>query len=394
MKHALKAQAILAASVALGLLVTTGCGSSETADDGKTTLGILGSVTGPAPFLAFEQVRGSELAIEDEPGTEIVIKQADDKGTPEGALKGMQSLLNEGGGVDAVFGPSLTGQAQQVQELVQTVGRPWCLPAVSALNISDPTDQGNWAFQTSIPFAQSAKVIAHDIVNPTARVAVISDTSATGSTMVADMQEVWKEAGLQPPVVVNFDAAATDLSVQAQKLKDAGVDTLVLAVTLAQQIVPILNGLEQVGFTPKEILTGATAQGTFASIASPAQRESVDFVVPFPLVSPQYTEFLDRYKARYGELPTHAGLAMSSYACMKLFTQALAEAGDSGDPSAVRQAIEDTPSIDILGVTVEKPFSEDDHKFWDPESVSWNRFGFNADGSYKLVDTFDRLPAQ
>jgi hypothetical protein len=79
---------------------------------------------------------------------------------------------------------------------------------------------------------------------------------------------------------------------------------------------------------------------------------------------------------------------------MKLFTQALAEAGDSGDPSAVRQAIEDTPSIDILGVTVEKPFSEDDHKFWDPESVSWNRFGFNADGSYKLVDTFDRLPAQ
>ncbi|MBT2523311.1 ABC transporter substrate-binding protein [Arthrobacter sp. ISL-28] len=373
------------AAVALVVVATlaacgNGSGAGSTPSQGgiPVRIGIMGGESSRLPATSFEAIRGAEMARGDLSGLglDVTFIPVDDRGTPEGAAQAAQRLINNDE-VDFILGPGLSGQVLQVRDLVQTVGRPWCLSLAAGDDLAKKTDAGNWAFQTAATAAQAIEVFADGVVEPDDTVGLLAFTDTYGQIFTRSMEKTWADRGLGDIAVTSFDQGAADLSVQARTLRDAGVDTVIIGVHGGDDFVPILRAFDQADFHPKAIYTTGAIVGSFAKVATPEQRSAIKFAVPAVLTGPEVEAFTAEYVSTYGEDPTYGLAAQMSYSCVDAYLRAVKEAGTATDYTAVRDAMEKTASLDIFGTKVTAPFSAEDHRLWDFESSPWGLYGFD-----------------
>lgn len=376
----------LTVALAATALALAGCSSAGDGGDreaGTVKIGLVGPETGGVPQYYTDLIRPVELAVEqlaEKYDLEVEIVSVDDQATPDGASGAVQQLLNDDD-VDAIFGPPLSGNALQVADVIQRTGRPWFIPAISPEVMNEDLDP-NWAFRTNYNSADLSQVVAELLFADEATVGVVHSADAYGQSGLDSINAEAEELGEEVAAEVAIQPGTTDFSSGIAELKDAGVDTVFLAITAGADTSTVTKAIVQEELAPDLVVTNATILADFATLADPEQWENLVFVDSRDLTGENLATMSEQYEEEFGEPPLIPTNVHTVMAAVDAYLQAVKEAGDARDFDAVREALESLDSISVGDDVYEQPFAEGDHELYEADdAASWYVFGFAGDGS-------------
>ena len=367
---------------ALGVvLLASACGSgseSSSSSDSDATIGVIGPRTGPAPQFYEDTKRGIELAepiIEERYGLELDFVYADDAGTPDGASRAVQQLLNEDD-VDAIFGPPTSAPALQIAEVVARSARPYILVSASNADLVPTAGGDNYAFRTqwSGPVLNdvNSQIVFSEIDGEKPVVGIAYAADAFGQAAIAQYTELGEEYGVEV-VGESMQTGATDFTAGAKRLRDAGVNSMFFNFTSGSDIATVTRDMKVVGFDPARKTTTSNVLANYRELSQPAEWEGLTFVEREDLNSPSFTKMLDAYRSAYGEEPQLPTVVYNVYSALDAYGQGL----KAGGYEAVRAAMESVASVEVEGTTYEQPFGPGDGEFYDDDITKWHVMGFD-----------------
>lgn len=385
---------------AIAAMALTACGGGgddaerSSADGGPVVrIGLVGPETGPAPQFYTDLVRPAEMAVAelaDEYGVTVELVTVDDQGTPDGASRAVQRVLNQEN-VDAIIGLPLSGSALQVAEVIQRTGRPWFTPALSPDIINADLDP-NWAFRSNYNAADLATVVDSLLFADDATVGVVHSADAYGQSSADGVEAVAEANGHEVAAVEAIQPGTTDFSAGIRRLKNAGVDSVFLAITAGADTATVMKAVVQEGLAPQRVVTNATILADFQELADPAQWENLVFVDTRDLSGENWAGVTADYEAEYGEEPIVPTNTHSVWAAVDAYLRAVAEVGDGQDYDAVRQAIEGLDEVSVRDDVFATPFSATDHELYSAEDPdAWIVFGFDEAGELESRGTLADL---
>jgi branched-chain amino acid transport system substrate-binding protein len=358
-----------------------GEGSADGADGGVSVLaGVIGPESSPAALYWTELERGFELGAEvaeERFGVSYESVQRDTGGEPETAAQQIQELLNEEQ-VDVIFGPSLSGEALQVAPVIQRTGRPWMTGIPVADAIIDYSEQPNWAFRTNYNNEQTIEAVGDVAFGDGEQVGMLYGTDGFGQAGF-DAVDAWvSENDYELVASEGIDPGSPDVTPQLNRLQDAGAEVVVSWFTTGADQATMLRGMDQLDYDARVVTQATVLDPAFVELSEPELWEGMVFPAPMDFESDEVQELLDDYEEQYGEAPLVITGVWSVYAATLLYAQAAAEVGDPSDYEAVRDAIENTSELDVLGQVFEDPFSEEDHELFDLDG--WFLYEYGPDG--------------
>ena len=377
----------MAVSAAAVLLSACG-GGSASSQDGDATIGVIGPKTGPAPQFYEETKRGIELAapiIEKRYGLELDFIYEDDAGSPEGASRSVQKLLNEDD-VDALFGPPQSAPALQIADIVARSKRPYFLVSASNPALVPTSEDANYAFRTqwsgTVLNDVNSQVVFADIDGEKPVVGIAYAADAFGQAAIKQYEELGKEHGVKV-VGESMQSGATDFTAGAKRLRDAGVTSMFFNFTSGSDIATVTRDMKVVGFDPARKTTTSNVLANYRELSEPDEWEGLTFVEREDLNTPTFKKILDDYRAAYKEEPQLPTVVYNVYSALDAYGQGLKKGGS--DREAVRDAIEGVASVDVEGVTYEKPFGPGDGEFYDDDISLWHVSGFDDTAKGNIV---------
>ena len=368
---------------ALGVVLLAsacGSGSESSSSDSDATIGVIGPRTGPAPQFYEDTKRGIELAepiIEERYGLELDFVYADDAGTPDGASRAVQQLLNEDD-VDAIFGPPTSAPALQIAEVVARSARPYILVSASNADLVPTAGGDHYAFRTqwSGPVLNdvNSQIVFSEIDGEKPVVGIAYAADAFGQAAIAQYTELGEEYGVEV-VGESMQTGATDFTAGAKRLRDAGVNSMFFNFTSGSDIATVTRDMKVVGFDPARKTTTSNVLANYRELSQPAEWEGLTFVEREDLNSPSFTKMLDAYRSAYGEEPQLPTVVYNVYSALDAYGQGLKAGG--ADYEAVRAAMESVASVEVEGATYEQPFGPGDGEFYDDDITKWHVMGFD-----------------
>ena len=368
---------------ALGVVLLAsacGSGSESSSSDSDATIGVIGPRTGPAPQFYEDTKRGIELAepiIEERYGLELDFVYADDAGTPDGASRAVQQLLNEDD-VDAIFGPPTSAIWRAGAEVVARSARPYILVSASNADLVPTAGGDNYAFRTqwSGPVLNdvNSQIVFSEIDGEKPVVGIAYAADAFGQAAIAQYTELGEEYGVEV-VGESMQTGATDFTAGAKRLRDAGVNSMFFNFTSGSDIATVTRDMKVVGFDPARKTTTSNVLANYRELSQPAEWEGLTFVEREDLNSPSFTKMLDAYRSAYGEEPQLPTVVYNVYSALDAYGQGLKAGG--ADYEAVRAAMESVASVEVEGATYEQPFGPGDGEFYDDDITKWHVMGFD-----------------
>jgi branched-chain amino acid transport system substrate-binding protein len=368
---------------------TAGTPEGSTPDEGAgsaelitATVGVVGPKSGIAPFYFTESLRGFELAIpeiEERFGVRLEIIETDDEGSPEVASREVQKLLNETE-VDAIVGPAQSGPALQVAEIIQRAGRPWLISVAAADQVLDESISPNWGFRFQNTNQQAIDVTADLLFGEGNTVGIFYSAEGYGQSNLDSMKSTAEARGQEIASEEGFEPGTPDLTSAVRRMKDAGVNSVFIAVSNGSDIASLVRAMEQTGFDPKTKIATQTILTEFSELATAEQRAGIVIPDPRDLTGAPYSRLMTMYEETYGE-PAQLGAAVfPSYSAALAYGQAVAEVGDATDYEAVRLAMEGIAEFDVNGRLFEAPFSATDRNLYDNVASTWYLHEFGENG--------------
>ncbi len=381
----------LAALATTASLVLAACGggsddeASGKADaDGIITvkLGVVGPKTGPASLYYEYMAQDFEAFADDfeeEYGVRFDVVSEDDQASPEETARAVSKLINEEG-VHAILGPPLSGNALQVADTVQRSGVPWLLAGPNADEIINYETQPNWAFQTNFTNQQIMSILGERLWAEDAKVGIVFSGDGFGQSNL-DQLKLWAEAnGHELAVEETIQPGAADANAIVKRLEDAGVESVFMGITQGADTATVTRSMEQAGYAPATVMTTGTILTNYKDVAEPSQWENIQIVDPRNFLDGGDKWVLDQVQEATGDAPAIPTNNISTYAMLDIYAQAVKEVGDASDKEAVRQAMEDIQTVHIgPDLTIDAPFSADDHKLYTDDPATWFTYGFDED---------------
>lgn len=375
------------ASLLAGGLAACGDSSAGGGEGGLAVkAGVIGPKTNPASQYWTELERGIALAegeAEERYGVTFDLVERDDRGEPETGARLIQELLNQEQ-VDVVFGPSLSGVSLQVAPLIQRAGRPWMTGIPTADQIIDYSEQPNWAFRTNYNNDQNIEAVASSAFGEGKSVGMVYGTDGFGQAGYDSVRSYVDENGLDLVAAEGVDPGATSMVSQVNALKRAGVDTVIVWFTTGAEHATLLRSMSQADFDAEVVATATILDPAFTELSNATDWEQTVFAAPIDFETSEIADLTTRYREEYGEEPLIMTAVWALYASTLTYAAAVAEAGDANDYEAVRDAMENLDSIDVLGQTFDKPFSAEDHELFTPED--WISYRFDESGDVVKSD--------
>lgn len=377
------------ATAAAALLLLSACGGESTSSrEGDATIGVIGPKTGPAPQFYEEVKRGIELAtpvIEKRYGLKLNFIYADDAGSPEGASRSVQKLLNEDD-VDALFGPPQSAPALQIADIVARSKRPYFLVSAGNPALVPTAGDENYAFRTQWSGAVlndvNSQIVFSEIDGKKPVVGLAYAADAFGQAAIEQYKELGKKHGVKV-VGESMQSGATDFTAGAKRLRDAGVTSMFFNFTSGSDIATVTRDMKVVGFDPARKTTTSNVLANYRELSEPDEWEGLTFVEREDLNSAPFKAILADYRAAYGEEPQLPTILWNVFSALDAYGQALKVGGS--DREAVRDAIEGVESVEVEGVKYEKPFAPGDGEFYDDDIASWHVSGFDDSAKGNIV---------
>ncbi|WP_417740914.1 ABC transporter substrate-binding protein [Salipiger sp.] len=357
-----KTTTALATLAALGAL--TGAAQAE------IRLGVSVSATGPAAFLGDPEAKTLEMLVEQLNeggginGEEIALTLYDDGGDPNKA-RTFATRLVEDDEVVAIIGGSTTGTTMSILSVAEDEGIPF-ISLAGAISIIDPVRE--FVFKTPHTDRMACEKIFTDMqAQDITRIGMISGTDGFGASMQAQCKDVAGEYGIEIVADETYGPQDADMTPQLTRIRNTDGVQAVLNPGFGQGPAIVTRNVAQLGFEVPLYQSHGVASDAFIELAGAEAAEGLRLPGTALLIADklaeddaQYevvTSYTEAYKAKYDQdVSTFGGYAHDAFALM---VDAITRAGDSEDPQAIRDALEETSGL--VGTTGTYAFSPEDH---------------------------------
>lgn len=304
-------------------------------------------------------------------GKKIALVVRDDTSAPPKSIQNMSDLIDNEK-VAAVFGPTNSGNAMAWKHIPNQKKIPVMGNVGSGTDITKPMSPGadNYMFRVSmVDREQVAALMVY--AKKTAKVlGYMAETTGYGQGGLKDVTEIGDMHGLKPAAVERFAVADTDMTSQLNKMKAAGVDTVVVWAQ-GTPIAQLMRSMEKINYFPQVLTSWAADNVTFYDAAGKTLAEKPIFM---RTIGEERNAVQQKLYDRVGsklKAPSAFSFALHGYDSVQLMAAAMKQAG-STDGAAVKAALEDlrAPVAGVLK-TYEKPFSKTDHEALTAKDLVW-----------------------
>ncbi|MDO4723595.1 MAG: ABC transporter substrate-binding protein [Comamonadaceae bacterium] len=310
-------------------------------------------------------------------GKKLVLLTRDDASAPPKSIQNMSELIDSEK-VAAVFGPTNSGNAMAWKHIANQKKIPVIGNVASGTDITKPMNAQapNYMFRVSmVDREQVAALMAYVKKNAqqSQRVGLMAETTGYGQGGLKDLEEIAKLQGISVAATERFGVGDTDMTSQLNKMKSAGVDTVVVWAQ-GTPIAQLVRSMEKIDYFPLVLSSWAADNITFYDAAGKTLAEKPLFMrTVADAYSPAQQALFERVSAKL-KAPGSFSFALHGYDSVMLYAAAVRQAG-STDGNAVRQALEDLQApVPGLLKTYEKPFSATNHEALKAEDFVWIRW--------------------
>jgi len=292
-------------------------------------------------------------------GRRLSLVVRDDLSQPPRSIQNMSDLIDNER-VSMIIGPTNSGNALAWRHIPNQKRIPVIGFSGSATDITKPMAAGadNYMFRVSmVDRPQVAALMAYVKRNPASKVVgFMFETTGYGQGGLRDMQEIAAMHGIQPAATERFAVNDTDMTSQLNKLKAAGVDTLVVWAQGAP-LGHLLRSMEKINYFPRLLTSWAADNKSFYDAAGPQLAERAIFLrTVTDERSARQQQLFDRVSPRLASTSSFP-FAAHAYDGMMLYAAAVRQAGTIDGPK-VREALESLQGrYDGIMKAYERPFS-------------------------------------
>ena len=291
-------------------------------------------------------------------GRKLTLVIRDDQSQPPKSIQNMSDLIDNEK-VVAVFGPTNSGNALAWkhipnQKKVVSMGM-----IGSGTAITHPMAPGaeNYMFRISmVDREQVAGLVAYAAKSGTKKIGLLGETTGYGQGGIKDLEEIAKLHGLTPLAIEKFGVADTDMTSQLNKMKAAGVDT-VLVWAQGTPTGQLVRSMEKINYFPTFLSSWAADNITFFDAAGKSLANKPIFMRTLVNpATPAQKKLFDRTGPQLAA-PSAFPFVIHGYDATLLVAAAIRQAGTTDGPK-VREALENL-NAPVVGVkkTYNKPFS-------------------------------------
>ncbi|CAM4314642.1 Leucine-binding protein domain-containing protein [Bordetella tumbae] len=310
-------------------------------------------------------------------GKKLVLITRDDVSSPPKSIQNMSELIDNEK-VAVVFGPTNSGNAMAWKHIANQKKIPVIGNVASGSDITKPMRPGadNYMFRVSMQDReQVAALMGYVKKNAEASkvIGLMAETTGYGQGGLKDMQEIAKLQGIDIAETERFGVADTDMTSQLNKMKSAGVDTIVVWAQ-GTPIAQLVRSMEKINYFPLVLSSWAADNITFYDAAGKTLAEKPIFMrTVSDTFTPAQQKLFDRIGSKL-KAPGSFSFALHGYDSTMLYAAAAKQAGSIDGP-AIRAALEDlTTPVQGLLKTYDKPFSKTDHEALRAKDFVWIRW--------------------
>lgn len=309
-------------------------------------------------------------------GRKVTLTVRDDLSQPPKSIQNISELIDHEK-VVAIFGPTNSGNALAWKHIPNQKKIPVIGTIGSATDITKPMSPNaeNYMFRVGmVDREQVAGLFAYVKKHPSVKkIGYMVETTGYGQGGLKDLQEVGELHGIKPVAVEKFGVADTDMTSQLNKMKAAGVDT-VLVWAQSTPIGQLMRSMEKIDYFPLTITSWSSDNAAFLDTAGKTLASRPIFMrTVTEQRSPRMQKLYDRIAPK---MTSHSafGFAAHSYDAAMFLAAAIKQAG-STEGSKIREALEDLKvSYEGQMKTYNKPFSKTSHDALTSKDYAWNRW--------------------
>lgn len=321
----------------------------ETADSSsdKILIGVSASITGSAPTNGLRTQQGAQMAVDEINeaggilGRQVELYVADDGGTQDTGINATNLIASQG--VVAQVGPTLSGLALAVEEIVANAEYPMLVGATSPKLVT--TIDNQWLFRvraSDVIQAKLAAVYATENLN-CKKIGLFTNSNDYGSGARTIAEEYLTEKGIEF-VSESHNTGDTDMTSQVLKLKDAGVDCVIVWTDDAETALAARQFYD-LGLDVPVIGSTSISTPQVNGLCQPEWLDNwyscTDFTTSND--SELIQNFVKDFQEEYGEDPEL--YAVTYYSAIYLLKDAMERAG-STDSTQIRDALAQTESLE------------------------------------------------
>lgn len=328
-------------------------------------------------------VLGMQAAIDDINGSggllgkKLTLVVRDDTSQPPKSIQNMSDLIDNEK-VAAVFGPTNSGNAMAWKHIPNQKKIPVIGNVGSGTDITKPVAAGadNYMFRVSMVDREQVVALMAYVKKNAAQSKVIglmAEGTGYGQGGLKDMEEIATLHGIKPAAIERFGVADTDMTSQLNKMKSAGVDTIVVWAQ-GTPIAQLMRSMEKINYFPTVLTSWAADNVTFFDAAGRTLAEKPLFMRTVNESRPPAQQKLfDRIGSKL-KGPSAFSFALHGYDSVQLLAQAIRQANSTEGP-AVKAALEDlkTPVNGLLK-TYNKPFNKAQHEALTANDFVWTKW--------------------
>lgn len=355
-------------ALALGAAVLTPASYAE------IKIGVVTSSTGPIALVGIPQKNSIPLLPQSVAGEKITYLPLDDGSDPTATVKAFKKLISEEH-VDAIIGPSGSGNAMGVIQFAAEAKTPMLAPVGTAAVVLPMNEQKKWVFKTT----QNDDLIAEALVNQMKKTGIktlglIGTADTYGENWAKVMKSLTAKAGISIVADEYFQRQDTSITGQSLKVLMANPDAVLVAAPGSSSVMPETTLKEQ-GYAGQMYQTHGAALDSFLKLGG-QEVEGTILAASLMLVlndvpdSPEKEvaqKYVDDYQKMYQVSPPTFG--SNVYDAGLLLQNALPAALKVAKPGttefrvALREALENTK--DLPGTQGVYNMTPEDHSGFD-----------------------------
>lgn len=319
-------------------------------------VGVVTSSTGPIALVGIPQKNTVALLPDRMGGEKVTYISLDDGSDPTATVKAFKKLIDEEH-VDAIIGPSGSGNAMGVIQFAAESGTPMLAPVGTAAVVLPMTEEKKWVFKTT----QNDDLIAAALVDQMKAtgiktIGLIGTADPYGENWSKVMTELTAKAGISIVANEHFQRQDTSITGQSLKVLMANPDAVLIAAPGSSSVMPQTTLKEQ-GYQGKIYQTHGAALDPFLRLGGKAVEGTI-LAASLMLVldevpdSPSKTiatQYVNDYSKIFGSAPaTFGGNVYDAGLLLKNAVPTALEKGKPGTPefrAALREALENTHEL-------------------------------------------------
>jgi branched-chain amino acid transport system substrate-binding protein len=326
----------------VGLLLLAGCAPKEETIP-QIKVGVIAPLTGSIPVVGQSTKNAAELAVKEvneaggldvgEQKMEIALFIEDNEDKEESAVSAAQKLINQSS-VVAIIGP----QASRNAIPASTIAENARIPMISPWSTNPDTTAGKrYIFRVAFIDPFQGRVMARFAIEELGarEAAALYDVASAYNKGIAEIfKQVFEEAGGQVVAFETYTTGEEDFRAQLTTIRDSGADVLFLPNYYNE--VPLqVQQAHELGVEATIIGSDAWGQLTDKDMAD---MEGLFFSTHYAadIASDVAQEFINKYKAAYGEVPDD--VAALTYDAFGMLFQAIESQGKA-DPESIRNGL-------------------------------------------------------